>query len=267
MKRFFAILLLLIAFGLQAQAQVDYTFGNIKRSRKLKNIPSVGIKGGITSYTMHFSDKSYNGLSGERIQSPGYGAFIEFPISKKRGWALGLEFMMIERGVKKSFEHLGVQEVNQIKSQYIDFRIPVTYYFLISDYINPYLFGAADFSYCHGGTDEVTYPDGEYPDSKVDISQSDAVLTQYDLSLAAGVGVRFNIIFELFTLSIKFDASYNYGLMNVKSKVDGTPANLYAYHNDEANKEAWRNRGLEFMMSVAIPLKFNRMHDACWGWK
>ena len=265
MKRIAAILLLLFAVGLEAQSQVDYSFGNIKRTRKFKSIPFVGIKGGLTFYDIKFSNKDYNDLQSDMVFKPAFELFIEFPIPKKRGLSVGGELLMVERGMKKSFNHLGVSEVNQINSKYIDFRIPITYYFLISDYVNPYLFVAADMAYCYGGTDEVEFPNGEYPNSSVDISKSDAVLTQFDMSLIAGAGVRFNIIFETFTLAIKLDASYNFGLFNVKSDVKGTPANLYAYYSED--KETWHNRGFEFMLSIGIPLKFNRMHGACWGWE
>lgn len=265
MKRFVVILMLLFAVGFQAMAQVDYSFGNIKRTRKFKSIPFVGIKGGLTLYDMRFSDKAYNDLTSETTLKPAFGVFIEFPVTKVRGLSIGGELMMIERGTKKSFEHLGVKEINEIKSKYFDVRIPVTYYFLISDHVNPYVFGAADLAFCYGGTDEVNFPDGEYQSSSVDIAKSDAVLTQYDVSLAAGAGVRFNVIFETFTLAIKLDASYNFGLLNVKSDVKGTPANLYAYYSED--KGTWNNRGFEFMLSIGIPLKFNRMHGACWGWE
>ena len=265
MKRIVVILMLLFAVGLQAQAQVDYSFGNMKRTRKFKSIPFVGIKGGLTFYDIRFSDKAYNSLSKEIVLKPGFGIFIEFPVTKVRGLSVGGEVLMIERGMKKSFNHLGVSEVNELKSKYIDFRIPVTYYFLVSDYVNPYVFGAVDLAYCYGGTDEVEFPNGEYPNSSVDISKSDAVVKPLDVSLIAGAGLRFNVIFELFTMSIKLDASYNFGLLNVKSDVSGTPVNIYAYQTSE--KVKWHNRGVELMLSVGIPLKFNRMHDSCWGWK
>ena len=150
MKRVVAILMFLLALGLVTQAQVDYSFGNMKKSRKLKNIPYVGIKGGMTFYNMRFSNKVFNDLAGERIVSPGYGVFFELPIQKKRGWSVGGELMMIERGMKKTFTHLGVQEINQINSKYIDLKLPVTYYFLVSDYFNPYVFCAADIAFCYG---------------------------------------------------------------------------------------------------------------------
>ena len=264
MKKIIVILLFLAAVGFQAQSQVDYSFGNMKKSRKLKSIPSIGIKGGFTFYNMHFSNKDYNKLSGENVLKPGFGLFVEFPMTKPRGLSVGGEFMMIERGMKKSFNHLGVNEVNQINSKYFDLRIPVTYYFLISDYFNPYIFGALDAAFCYGGTDAVEFPNKEYDDSSVDISQTDAVLTQYDFSLVAGAGIRFNVIFDLFTMAVKLDASYNFGVLNVKSNVDGMPKNVYAYHSEE--KDKWFNRGFELMLSIGIPLKFNRMHDSCWGW-
>ena len=264
MKKLFVILMLLFAVGFQAMAQVDYSFGNMKRSRKLKNIPYIGIKGGLTAYDMHFSNKSYNDLSSDIVLKPGFGVYVEFPVSKPRGLSFGGDLMMIERGMKKSFNHLGVKEVNQIESKYVDLRIPVRYYFLISDYVNPYVFGAVDAAFCYGGTDKVTFPDGEYNGSSVDISQSDAVITPFDLSLMLGGGVRFNVIFESFTLAIKLDAAYNFGLLNVKSKVEGQPVNVYAYHTEDT--QSWRNTGVELMLSIGIPLKFNRMHDSCWGW-
>lgn len=263
MKKIIVILMVLFAVGIQATAQVDYSFGNMKKSRKLKTNPSVGIKGGLTFYNMKFSDANYDKLSGERVIKPGFGAFVEIPFGK-RGMSIGAELMMIERGMKKSFNHLGVEEVNSINSKYIDFRIPLTYYLLLSDYINPYMFVAADAAFCYGGTAQTSFPNGEYSSSSVDIATSDAVLTQYDLSAIVGVGVRFNVMFELFTMAVKLDASYNFGILNIKSQVEGTPTNVYAHSSkDDAT---WHNRGIEIMLGVSIPLKWNRMHDSCWGW-
>lgn len=266
MHRKIVILLLLTAAVFQTVAQVDYSFGNIKKSHKIKNIPTVGIKGGLTFYNMKFSNKAYDKLPGENIQNIGYGVFGETPFGKNRNMSVSFELMMIEKGMKKSFDHRGVQEINQINSKYIDFRIPLTYYFMVSDYVNPYIFGAADIAFCYGGTDKVEYPNKEYEGSSIDIANSDAVLKLFDLSVIAGAGVRFNIHFESFTMSVKLDASYNFGLLNVKSNVEGEPANIYAYYYDENNREKWYNRGLEVMLSVGIPLKFNKMNDLYYDW-
>ena len=160
-------------------------------------------------------------------------------------------------------------EIDEISTQYIDIRIPVTYYFMTYNIVNPYVFVAADFSICYAGTVSKSYPDTNgFPNYTIDVTVSDAVMKPYDISAVAGLGVRFNIPFEVFSLVIKLDAAYNMGLLNTiptkKGYPKGDPIDVYAYTYEKG--EARKNNGFEFMISIGIPLKFNFAHDACHGW-
>ena len=105
MKKLLTILLFIV-LSLSLTAQVDYSFGNIKHRRDRGVVPTIGIKGGLTHYYMHFAYQKYNKLPNDFLLNPGFGAYIEYPIKKVKklkGLAIGGEIMMIEKGFQKSF--------------------------------------------------------------------------------------------------------------------------------------------------------------------
>lgn len=266
MKKLLSILFFIfLSFNLIAQ--VDYSFGNVKHKRDKGTVPTIGIKGGLTSYHMNFAYDKYDKIPNDFVLKPGFGLFIEFPLKKKslKNISIGGELMMIERGFRKSFDFRDeIPEVDEIKANYIDFRIPVTYYFRHTEVVNPYIFGALDFGFCYGGEFSKTFSTHPQYNTSVNISDSDA-MSSYDISAAIGAGVRFNIHFQVFTLVLKLDGSYNFGLLNTNGAGDEVVyIDNIAYHVKDTGR--W-NRGFEFMLSIGVPLKFNFLHDSCWGWK
>lgn len=262
MKKLFT-LLFLVVLSLNLMAQVDYSFGNIKHKREKSTIPTIGIKGGLTSYHMHFAYEKYNKLSDNFVLKPGFGLYIEYPVKKLKGFTVGGEVMMIERGYRKSFKFRGdMPEVDEIKASYLDLRIPITYYFRHTEVLNPYIFIAPDFGYCYGGEMSKTFADNQDYNTSVNLSKTDA-MNALDISLAAGIGVRFNIHFQVFTMVLKLDGSYNFGLLNTNGAKEPKYVDNLAYHVKDDSRF---NRGFEVMFSIGLPLKFNFLHDSCWGW-
>ena len=269
MKKFLTIIIILLAVSFQAAAQVDYSFGNIKKKRNKTNVPIAGFKGGFTFYNMHFSDKIYNDLPGNTVMAPGYGIFAEYPLRTVKNMSVGVELMLIEKGYVKEFNArpngVNISKKEQINANYADFRIPVSYRFMSKKVVNPYVFMAADIAFCYGGTQKHEFPDNEeYVAQSVDISQSDAVMKPIDISLLAGAGVRFNIRVNRSIFVIKLDGAYNLGLLNVKSQTEGNITNVNAWSSKKT--ESWNNRGLEVMLSLGIPLKYDRREGACTNW-
>ena len=263
MKKLLAILFFVVlCFNLSAQ--VDYSFGNVKHKRDKSNIPTIGVKGGLTSYHMHFAYDKYNKLPDDLALKPGFGLFIEYPMKRLKGFSIAGELMMIGRGYKKSFDFRGTMpEVDEIKANYLDVRIPITYYFMSSMVVNPYIFAAPDFGYCYGGQISKTFSENPEYNKSVDISKSNA-MNSFDMSVAMGAGIRFNMHFQVFTMILKLDGSYNLGLLNTNGTTEPIYVDNLAYHIDDYSR---MNRGFEFMLSLGIPLKFNLLHDSCWGWK
>ena len=264
MKKLLTILFFIVlSWNLSAQV-VDYSFGNVKHKRDRGVVPTIGIKGGLTNYYMHFAYDNYNKLSNDIVLNPGFGVYIEYPVKKLRHWAVSGEVMMVERGFKKSFKFRGdMPEVDQIKANYLDIRIPIIYYIHPTNLLTPYLFVAPDFGFCYGGEFTKTFSDNPEFNSSVDISNSDA-MSSFDVSLAMGAGLRYNIHFQVFTLVLKLDGSFNLGFLNTNGATEPTYVDNIAYHVKDDSR---RNRGVEVMFSIGIPLKFNRLHDSCWGWK
>lgn len=259
-------MLVFIALSLNLAAQVDYSFGNIKHKRDRGVVPTIGVKGGLTHYYMSFAYDKYNELPNDIVLKPGFGLYIEYPIKKVKGLAVSGEVMMIERGFKKSFKFRGdMPEVDQIKANYMDIRMPVIYYFQPNDLLSPYLFVAPGFGLCYGGEFSKKFPENPGYDQSVDVANSDA-MSALDVNLSFGAGLRYNIHFQVFTLVLKLDGSFNLGLLNTNDakSLPSVYIDNLAYHVKDAGRT---NRGFELMFSVGIPLKFNRLHDSCWGWK
>ena len=259
------IIIFFIALSMNLMAQVDYSFGNIKQKKRERGvIPTLGIKVGLTSYHVHFAYKDYNRLPDDIVLKPAFGIFVEYPVKKLRGISIAGEVLMIERGYRKSFKFRGdMPEVDEIKANYLDFRIPITYYFMTTKDLNPYIFVAPDFGLCYGGTMSKTFSDNKNYNVSVDLSKSNAV-TSYDVSVAAGIGVRYTAHFQLFAMVFKLDGSYNFGLLNTNGATEPVYTDHLSYHVDDDSRT---NRGFEIMLSVGIPLKFNTQHDSCWGWR
>ncbi len=256
-------LFVFIVVSVTLAAQVDYSFGNVKHKRDKSSVPTIGIKGGLTSYNMHFAYETYNKIPNDMVLKPGFGIFVEYHFKRLRAVSIAGEVMMIERGFRKSFNFRNdMPEVDEIKANYLDIRIPVTYYFMHTAVVNPYIFAAPDFGLCYGGEFSKTFSENPEYNTSVDISKSDA-MSSYDLSLAVGVGVRFNIHFQVFSLVLKLDGSYNLGLLNTNGTKESFYVDNLAYHVID---ESRRNRGFEVMFSIGLPLKFNLLHDSCWGW-
>ena len=265
MKKALVLTIMILALSLQTLAQVDYGFGHVSRKRDFKHIPTVGVKGGYTFYDMKFSITDYNKLPGKMVMNPGFGAFIEYDVNlwKIQGITIGGELMAISRGYEKDFDYRGsIHEIDRMDAKYIDLRIPISYYLFSENAVTPYVFVAPDFAFCYGGTWSKTYPNKEVTNQSVDIAESNAVIAPFDLCLNMGAGCRFRIKHPVFSVIIKMDASYNLGLLNVKTSNDGHPVDVSTYTFE---KEIRKNQGFEFMLSIGMPLKLNLKHDACWG--
>lgn len=214
---------------------------------------------------MAFSDEQYNKLPGESVVNTGFGVFVEYPIDFIPSLSIGAEMMIIKRGMRKSFDYRGsIKEVDEIDARYFDIRIPLTYYFYDSHLLNPYIFVAADMAFSTGGSISKSFPDGQLQDVSVDISTSDAVIAPFDFSVLAGIGVRYRINLPTYDIFVKFDGGYNFGLLNTFSKTHGNPVDVYAYKFDD--NDTRKNRGFEFMLSFAFPLKTKINNDPCRSW-
>lgn len=268
MKKALTIIMILL-LSLKMSAQVDYGFGHGQKTIK-SNIPIAGVKGGLTSYNMSFSDKDYAKLPGKNVTTAGFGIFVEYPLQNVNGLSIGAELLMVEKGYSKEFNArpngVNVKKIEQINAKYLDFRIPFSYRFIPDRRVNPYVFVVPDLSFCFGGTQKHEFPDdSELPSQSVDLSKSDAVLAQTDLSIVAGIGLRFNIPINRNVFVLKIDGAYNFGLKNVKSQAQGDYANVHAWYSEE--KEAWTNKGFELMLSIGIPLIIDNREGACKSWR
>jgi len=274
MKKSIFVLLSLFVFAGQLSAQHSSN-GKKKSNNRITTSKAViiGLKGGVDMVSMNYTLSTLSSAKQSLCLRPAGGIFAEFPLSKS--FSIGVDAMYQGRGVNMTYYDHGDERypVNyKISSNYFDLRIPFTFRFIPEKLVNPYIFVAPDFSLLGGGKISLDQTASPYGNSglKETIDIGDANMKSYSISAIAGVGARFNLNFKQFALVIKIDAAYNFGFVNTYSdKEMNHDFGNQPYNENIVNLNAYKevgkryNRGVEFMISVGLPLKF--MRDACSG--
>ncbi len=268
MKKIFLLFACFVCFVGSMMAQDGLVFNKFQKKgdKDRTNAVMIGVKGGLNMASMLFTDEALRNLDESTMMRPIGGVFVEFPI--KGGLSLAPEFMLVGRGTDKSYVAREEQEQNitnvmtnyTIESFYLDLRIPVIYRFNVTDWFNPYIFAAPDAGFRLGGNISLNkVQDGVVlEEESMSVEIGNANMKGFTMSVLAGVGFRFNIDFQRFTLVTKIEAAYNYGFIDTYSPMEkddsAMSTNVNAY-----NITGYRfNRGIEAMISIGLPLKFSK---------
>lgn len=288
MKKIVMISLLLALCGTM-QAQYRSPLKTKRNKNDRSNAISIGVKGGVNWPYMDFTDPNlaqlphkplYDTLflfpqtiNGTRSYKdtlllsfkPMFGVFVDIPLNEHV--SIAPEIMYVKRGMRTNYMNRdGLNVDHSIRSQSVDLRVPLVFNFKLET-VQPYAFVAPDFGLVSGGNIQQT------------VMKNDTLLVSYDslainasnmnpfhFSVLGGVGMRFNFNFNKFSMLMKIEAAYNYGIMDTFSKMehDGTtpPVNVNAYNTTGKRL----TRGLECCISIGIPLKFAEK-DACSNFK
>ncbi|MGN0033700.1 MAG: outer membrane beta-barrel protein [Candidatus Limimorpha sp.] len=261
MRKFFICLLFLSSLvNLQAQSRGSYYDRNQKFNATL-----IGLKAGFSSYNMAFGNMPYSDADNNNISNLTFGAFVEMPIKSVYGLSVGAEAVMLERGydIKYRFRDV-IDSEDVLEARYIDFRLPVSYRFLPSKLVNPYVFIAPGIGFCYAGENRQTI--GDLYSYSIDIRESDAVINNIDFGFAFGAGLRCNLPINWYYVVLKLDVSYYLGLMNTYSKkvLDGDCSYINVFAVGDNTFTTRYNRGFEATISIGFPL-IRQSHDACMG--
>ena len=245
-RKLFLILLLL---GLCGVSYGQIRMKNDKRVLVSKRV-SFGIKGGINNAVMKYTDSNIK-IEHQRSVRPAIGVYMEIPV--RRFFSVSPEFMFIERGTKTAYQYEDRYAVDYtMKVRYFDFRIPLQFYWLLTNTFKPYAYVAPDFGYVLGGKITLNQPGLDIPEATCDVGSAN--IKGYDISAVAGIGFRYDINMSRTSLFIKVEAGYNYGFVNTFSYIeqhDGAePLNVHAYNVTGKRY----NRGIEVMVSLGMPL-------------
>lgn len=189
------------------------------------------------------------------------GLFLERNLGR---WSVGLESTFAQKGTKMHNERtyeIGIADFGTLKTTYavayhvVTVRVPVSYYFkgmIKDDKVIPYIFVGPEFdipvdTIVESVTQRFDGPNGDNPHSKV----PEAFKPIPNLSVVAGLGLMTKLRFENFSLILKFDAAFNYGILNLASK-----------KTRWSQTEGIHAHDAEVSFSVVYPIK-KILHDAC----
>lgn len=247
MKR--KLLLILLLLGLCGVTYGQIRMSNDRRVLVSKRV-SFGVKAGINDAVMKYTDEKIT-IKHQYSIKPAIGAYMEIPV--RRFFSISPEFMFIQRGTKTSYQYEDKFTVDyKLNVRYFDFRIPLQFYWLITNSFKPYAFVAPDFGYVLGGKITLNQPGLDISEASCDVGRAN--MNGYDISALAGIGFRFDINMDKTSLFIKIEGAYNYGFINTFSDIeqhDGAePLNVHAYNVTGKRY----NRGIEVMISLGMPL-------------
>jgi len=271
MKRMLLIVFALL-LALPLFAQVD---GESYYKKKQDHHIAVGIKGGLYLPHYYYGDGSdLNALHDSlllRIR-PIAGIQCEIPVGYNAYFAP--ELLWIKRGDFRIFQNVPLNgTVNYCaKVNYLDLRLPLEVTLYNEKKLNPYLFAGLDFGVVLPYIDSLPFVgevdmnlSGEISSDANEVDVNSSNMAPFDFGVFGGVGLRYTLDFDRWSLVLKLEAAYSMGLLNTYSEKEITSqapaANL---GNGGTHYSVGRrfNRGLECTFGVMLPLHF-KGGDAC----
>lgn len=271
-KLLFLIVVLMI--GSSVSAQSSHT------NNKARKAVGIGLLGGgnLTHYAYINSGYNLNSLPFAdslllRVH-PTLGFTVDIPMENHL--YITPEFLVETKGDARQYISTpsGSEVLYTATVSYLDVRVPIAYSIPVSKSFQPFVFVAPSVS--------LTLPDLPLMDNGItmtDLGQSgnttqlntltasidSATMAPFDAGLSVGVGCRYYFDFDSFSLALKFEVSYNMGLVNTYSKSERDEI-ANALNTNVYNIKGMRlNQGIECLFSVVLPLKFLD-GGACSGW-
>ena len=252
MKKLFLFFALSLAIATFAQKPILPGHKNLDRTDAV----SIGLKGGICLPHFRYTDKNVNDVPHDLLIRPAAGVFAEFPIDN---FSITPQVLYTCGGSSSTYRYKNQYDVHyQALTSYVDIRLAVDYRIKLSEMFHPYLFVAPGIGVLlYNGTISLQQPGLDIPDVQMELS--DANMNNMNAFVVGGFGMQANFNLARFSLYVKFDAGYNFGLLNTFSKKEieetAQPTNIHAYNNTGKRF----TRGFEFMLSIGLPLKFESL--------
>lgn len=257
------IMLLLMALALQAKAQLDI-------EDVAGHSIALGIKGGANlAHYAYLGDAGKSALPFDSLVHrlrPVFGVSLEVPIAKNL--FVSPELLFAGRGDSRLFESQPWNSKVRYKAQvnYLEMRIPVSYAIPLSKVVKPYVFAAPAFGLTLpsmpvlGGKIEQTFLDGG-PSQSVALDTSN--MAPFDFNVLVGAGLRFDFWVSDMAFFVKIEAAYNWGFLDTYATAEhqdqAQAVNVNAYNVNGLRM----NRGIECLISVAIPISNLGNNDPC----
>jgi len=211
----------------------------------------LGIKVGTNFPSMSYSNKGLSEYSSSIYANFLFELFAEYEISSSFSIRPGIKF--ITRG-----QHIDESEFTyELDADYTEITLPIIWTFPIFNINNtdvnfrPYLFAAPVYSMATGGN--ISYKEKNGGEAKTKVNEGNFNSDAFGLYF--GLGFKYPTSIKKFSIVTGFEAGYHLGLSDTYSNKElnekSNALNTSTYKIDGTRK----NRGLEFGITLAIPLK------------
>lgn len=259
---------LFFCVGAHAQGQYRKPLKSSSHSKLGVSNYNIGLKFGCPWSYIDKSDLQETSIDGN------YGYLIGLIGERNLGkWSIALEGTLAQRGTKMHNEkgyQISMTENGILRTEYelaynvVAVRLPITYYFkgmIKDDKVIPYLFAGPEidiplpfnFDLASMHADSILAIKTRYdgPEGKDFLDETRTSITpMLNVSIAAGIGLMSKIRIENNALYFKFDAGFNYGLLNLADESFKSQDGSIHAHN------------LELNFSIIYPIK-KILYDAC----
>ena len=236
----------------------------------------VGIKGGVMLPDYYYrGNEDLNGLSKDTIWlnriRPVAGVQLEIPLGDHL--YVSPELMYIQRGDSRVFHNIpsDADMSYRAKVNYLDLRIPFEVVMPLGNGFQPYLFAGVDVGMVLPYIKKVPFLNeplnlsGVISENTNSVEVNASNMAPFDAGLFGGLGGRFTMRFDRFSLVAKLEVAYGFGIINTFSAKElnsEVPAANLGAGGTHYSVGSRYNRGLECTFGLVLPLHFQG-GDAC----
>lgn len=243
--------LLLFGSNLNAQKLTFPPFIQPDRS----SVVTIGLKGGFVLPHFYYSDAALKGLPHNLLLRPAAGITLDIPIEN---WQISPQAMYYGMGMSSTYIYKNEYEVQYlVYSNYLDLRASASYRFRLNKKTYAYAFISPGVGVLLNGNLSLTQPGLDISETHLEMTKAN--MNDINIFISSGVGVQYYINMPRFSLTIKLETGYNFGILNTFSNKEieetALPTNVYAYNNTGKRYA----RGVEILASIGLPLKFDKL--------
>ena len=201
---------------------------------------TLGIRTGLNFPVFHYSDPDYNTYKNSLFPRGVAGIYLESYLTQTVSFRPEISFI----GKGQKIEDLGVSY--KLRSNYLEFRMPLVYTFNSFSSVHPYVALGPTFGIVTGGKIKLD-------DWNIDVTK--ASMKPTEIGLIAGVGIKAPLQIKNMPFILSGELTYSYGLTNTFSRQE-TDETAIALNKDPYTIDHTRkNRGVGVTVSMGMPLK------------
>lgn len=255
------ILIVLLLGAMNGFAQRGFLPSRFNGKAAMKDGVAWGIKAGVNSPRLYYTNPNLKGLPHDLVVSPSAGLFVEIPFLSM--FSVAPEVNYQQRGGATSYLYEQNYHVNyKLLASYVSLRVPFHIYIPVSSSFKPYVFIGPDAGMVLMGKAKLSQPGLDIAESSTSLNSSN--INKYYVGALVGAGIQMRWALSSNILVMKLDAALNWGLMDTFSAAEhaetAVSTNVHAY-----NLQGSRNsRGLEIHVSFGL---IQGEKDACYSFE